>query len=110
MNQLAPNYVIWGEDYTNSRVFHAEQFGPDDWRYTSNDITGLITANRNSLISALAHYVGAGKITKIMAPGGLYLYIDECRNTWFDGEYMNSCQWLRALVPVAAPGPAETPA
>jgi len=105
------NRMVRVDQLDGAPTFHAEEVQPDDpmgWRWTGPECSGLIIANRENVITAIAELIGCRlrendelrriwRLHSDAIPSGFFLDAMGC--TWIDHEYMDASRYLPLLVP-----------
>jgi hypothetical protein len=99
------NREIRLSDIFGNYVFHAEEIGPDNWRWTTPEMSGMISGNWEALIASIDNMIGGLDYGSLYYHGHVYsdhaeLYFDKNRrNQWIDGEYLAPNQYLIKVIP-----------
>ena len=99
------NREVFLSDLNGNHVFHAEEIGPDDWRWTGPDLSGLARGNWEALIAWIDNKIGGLDFGALKYHGRTYddqceLHFDkDRRNQWFGGEYLAPNQYLVKVIP-----------
>ena len=107
------NREVFLSDLNRAHVFHAEEIGPDDWRWTTPEMSGMARGNWEALIGWIDNTIGSLDYGSLQYTGHDFtdhrdLYFDKHRrNQWLDGEYLAPNQYLIKVIPRAPRGRTE---